>query len=401
MAPPQISEQSFLDSLDLLSASPMTNAQHARRYSQSQLLSATGKKDSLTVPYHRRGRSNSISVVPGSSLAAHILATVNTTFQNTKKSADNDDSNGSLSQQVLDYVDGQVHDTWEVAKALMLGSTRLLLLEELPKDRQENQYVLSGYRFYRSSRECLKSLFKIHNETLNIWSHLLGFFFFSYLSIYAFKTNFPEASSRDIAIFSAFCISSLTCLLCSSIYHTFICHSARHIKSFTATLDYIGITFLITASISIVIHFGFYCDPIPKHRYMIFSGLIGSIGIILPFFRFFDTKRYRPLRIGLFVAMAFSSVVPLLHLMTVKGVLVTAAFLKPALVSALMYICGVVIYGKRFPEKFFPGKFDAAGMTSHAIWHLFVCLGIFFHYLGSFHFYKLREEFGCMFAPTE
>lgn len=184
-------------------------------------------------------------------------------------------------------------------------------------------------------------------------------------------------------MFTGFCLASLTCLLCSSIYHTFICHSAHHVKSFTATLDYIGITFLITASISLVIHFGFYCDPIPRSRYMIFSCLIGSIGVILPFFKFFDTKRYRPLRIGLFVAMAFSSIVPLLHLMTIKGAVDTFLFLKPALISALMYICGVTVYAKRFPEKFFPGKFDAAGMTSHAIWHIFVCLGIFVSFSSS------------------
>jgi predicted membrane channel-forming protein YqfA (hemolysin III family) len=35
------------------------------------------------------------------------------------------------------------------------------------------------------------------------------------------------------------------------------------------------------------------------------------------------------------------------------------------------------IDANRFPEKFFPGKFDFAGLTSHAIWHVFVCLGIF------------------------
>ncbi|KAI7907192.1 hemolysin-III related-domain-containing protein [Cokeromyces recurvatus] len=280
----------------------------------------------------------------------------------------------------------------------MLGAKRLLLLEELPKDRRENQFVLSGYRFYHTSKDCLLSLFKLHNETMNIWSHLLGFFFFLYLSVHIFTRKFPEASNLDLLMFIAFCFSSLLCLLCSSVYHTFICHSAHHIKSFTATLDYIGITFLITASISMVVHFGFYCEPIPRARYIIFSCLIGSIGVILPFFRFFDTKRYRPLRIGLFVAMAFSSIVPLLHLSTLKGLLVTLSFLKPVLIGCIMYTCGVIVYGKRFPEKFFPGKFDATGMTSHAIWHIFVCLGIFFHYLGSFQFYNKRESYGCMLS---
>lgn len=178
-------------------------------------------------------------------------------------------------------------------------------------------------------------------------------------------------------MFAVFCVSSLTCLLCSSIYHTFICHSAKHIKSFTATLDYIGITFLITATISNLVHYGFYCDPTSRNRYILFNCALGFIGIILPFFRFFDTKRYRPLRIFLFVAMAVSSIIPLLHLASVKGVIPTLGFLKLALLGALMYVFGVIIYGQRFPEKFFPGRFDHTGMTSHAIWHVFVCLGIF------------------------
>ncbi|EIE89368.1 hypothetical protein RO3G_14079 [Rhizopus delemar RA 99-880] len=94
--------------------------------------------------------------------------------------------------------------------------------------------------------------------------------------------------------------------------------------------------------------------------------------------------------------MAFSSIVPLLHLITVKGFMDSFEFLKPAFFGSMMYICGVTVYAKRFPEKFFPGKFDFTGMTSHAIWHIFVCLGILFHYIGSFHFYNLRESYGCM-----
>ncbi|KAI8988881.1 hemolysin-III related-domain-containing protein [Pilobolus umbonatus] len=297
---------------------------------------------------------------------------------------------------LIHFLEGHAHESWETTKAVMLGAKRLLLLDELPADRRENQYVLSGYRFYRSTKDCLRSLFKLHNETMNIWSHLTGFIFFAFLSVNMFQRKFPDASNGDLMIFTAFCLASLTCLLCSSIYHTFICHSAAHVKSVTATLDYIGITFLITASISMVTHFGFYCESTPRNRYMLFSSLIGSIGVILPFFKFFDTKRYRPLRIGLFVAMAFSSVIPLLHLTSLKGAMATMAYLKPSFLGALMYACGVTVYAKRFPEKFFPGRFDFMGMTSHAIWHIFVCLGILFHYFGSFHFYSMRESYGCM-----
>jgi predicted membrane channel-forming protein YqfA (hemolysin III family) len=45
------------------------------------------------------------------------------------------------------------------------------------------------YRFYQTSQACLKSIFMIHNETANIWSHLLGFLFMSWLCIYGFNVR--------------------------------------------------------------------------------------------------------------------------------------------------------------------------------------------------------------------
>lgn len=179
MAPPQIAEQQPFLSEDLMMLEEQQNNLHLRRYSQSHVVSFTSAKDGLTIPY-TRGRSYSASAAHGS-LAAHLIASVNEKL----KAKEEDDDNCSF----IDYMDGQIHETWDTAKALLLGSKRLLLLEELPKDRRENEYVLSGYRFYRSTKDCLRSLFKLHNETLNIWSHLLGFIFFSYLSISIFQVS--------------------------------------------------------------------------------------------------------------------------------------------------------------------------------------------------------------------
>lgn len=180
MAPPQITEQ------PLLSADYMMEEQsnlHLRRYSQSHVVSLSSTKDALTTPY-TRGRSFSMTAVNGS-LAAQLIASVNEKLKASDDHTPYYDEDSSF----MEYMDGQVHETWETAKALLLGSKRLLLIEELPKDRQENQYVLSGYRFYRNTKDCLRSMFKLHNETMNIWSHLLGFFFFSYLSVSVFQVK--------------------------------------------------------------------------------------------------------------------------------------------------------------------------------------------------------------------
>jgi len=39
--------------------------------------------------------------------------------------------------------------------------------------------ILTGYRPALTYLACLRSLLRIHNETVNIWSHLLGSIFFT------------------------------------------------------------------------------------------------------------------------------------------------------------------------------------------------------------------------------
>lgn len=180
MAPPQIVEQPLLMNDYMLQQQEEQSNLHLRRYSQSHVVSLSSTKDGLTHPY-TRGRSFSMTAVNGS-LAAQFIASVNEKLKAKEEDIPYYDEDSSF----MEYMD----ETWETGKALLLGSKRLLLIEELPKDRQENQYVLSGYRFYRNTKDCLKSMFKLHNETMNIWSHLLGFFFFSYLSVSVFQVKY-------------------------------------------------------------------------------------------------------------------------------------------------------------------------------------------------------------------
>ena len=44
----------------------------------------------------------------------------------------------------------------------------------LPQELQSNQYIVSGYRLQLGAWDSIKSVFGLHNETGNIWSHLLG-----------------------------------------------------------------------------------------------------------------------------------------------------------------------------------------------------------------------------------
>ena len=51
---------------------------------------------------------------------------------------------------------------------------RLYSYEEALPYLRGNPHITDGYRQHYSVRETLRSLFALHNETANIWSHLLG-----------------------------------------------------------------------------------------------------------------------------------------------------------------------------------------------------------------------------------
>jgi adiponectin receptor len=48
-------------------------------------------------------------------------------------------------------------------------------LEDAPEYMLDNKYILTGYRInFNSFRLLIRSLCMCHNESVNIWSHLLG-----------------------------------------------------------------------------------------------------------------------------------------------------------------------------------------------------------------------------------
>ncbi|KAK4490697.1 hypothetical protein RD792_001396 [Penstemon davidsonii] len=70
----------------------------------------------------------------------------------------------------------------------------------LPPYLKDNEYIHRHYRCEWPLRQVLFSLFTIHNETLNVWTHLIGFFLFLSLTIYtAMKVpnivDFPSLQS--------------------------------------------------------------------------------------------------------------------------------------------------------------------------------------------------------------
>ena len=141
---------------------------------------------------------------------------------------------------------------------------RLLNRDGIPSWYGHNPYIRTGYRPVTPSASlCLSSLLYLHNETVNVYSHLvpaiMALLGNGLLHLY-FSACFPESTWADQLVFHIYLTTSVVCFGISSAYHTLLCHSA-HITDMCGRFDYVAIVFQILGSFVSGIYIGFYCEP--------------------------------------------------------------------------------------------------------------------------------------------
>jgi adiponectin receptor len=72
--------------------------------------------------------------------------------------------------------------------------------EEAPAYQQDNPFIRTGYRVDFAYSTCLVSLLKLHNQTCNVWSHLLGVPIFLAFGLFTLFVIAPE----DVRVFPRF-----------------------------------------------------------------------------------------------------------------------------------------------------------------------------------------------------
>ncbi|KAF7854174.1 hypothetical protein EAF04_010471 [Stromatinia cepivora] len=153
--------------------------------------------------------------------------------------------------------------------------------DEVAEWRKDNEYILTGYRpETKSSLRSIRSIFNLHNETINIYSHLFGALLFSLLPIYINHTlipRYPGATTAEMVVFALFFIGVAICFALSCLFHTLNNHSHR-IASFWLELDYAGIVVLMWGSMVATIYHGFICDGLLRWVYW---SMITTLSILL------------------------------------------------------------------------------------------------------------------------
>ena len=146
----------------------------------------------------------------------------------------------------------------------------LLSYDELPPWYQDNDCIRHGYRpVMNHAKTCFESWTYLHNETANIYSHLLPALLamVSQGLIYkAFPWYYPQATTRDYIIFAFHLCSASICFGLSALYHTLMNRSA-HSSDLWGRIDYTGIVILILGDFVSGIYVGFYCEPILQNTY--------------------------------------------------------------------------------------------------------------------------------------
>ena len=112
----------------------------------------------------------------------------------------------------------------------------LLTFEDLPEWMQGDPYIRGGYRKQLNSlTECFESLFYLHNESVNIWSHLLGGVFFFALLLtadYSIFHTVPEIALSDAVAVQFYLAGATGCLFLSvSIVPVFELRDSSHAAS--------------------------------------------------------------------------------------------------------------------------------------------------------------------------
>ncbi|CAD6446295.1 cb01f7fd-419a-4c33-a0d2-99a92df966fc [Sclerotinia trifoliorum] len=266
------------------------------------------------------------------------------------------------------------------------SNTGLISYNDLPSWHQDNPSIYTSYRpISHSISRSLKSLFTLHNETLNIHTHSLPFLtclLLTGLIFYIFSIYFPHSPLVDKFIFAIFFLTTTVCMGLSTGYHTLMNHS-QEVAGIWLRLDFCGIVVAILGDFVTGIYVAFYCEWKLQVGYWVMIITLTSTILILLLHPRFQGLQWRTFRVCMFIGTACSAFAPIINGIVYFGwhEVVGGTGMPWYLGEGGVLVLGAMVYALRIPECYFPGKFDIIG-HSHQIFHLLVVGAAGLHLVG-------------------
>lgn len=302
----------------------------------------------------------------------------------------------SITETVKDEIIVTTTSTNEKTKRRESFSYRALCkFHELPIWQRDNDKILSGYvKETNSFKRCFKSLFYFHNESINVYSHLIPSFIYIVMAIFCFDKLcikvFPSTSLYDYIFINVFLLGCATCLMFSGCFHCLKQHSEAQ-SILWSKIDYLGIIVLISCSMISVIYYGYFDHPDMMWSFITMVLVLGTICSLVVTNDTFNQQHWKPVRATFFILFALSGLIPMIFGIIKFGYLevLNRICLKFIWLETIFYLLGAVIYGCKLPESILlPGTVDLLG-NSHQMFHLMVVIGSICHCKAIIESYNL------------
>jgi len=272
----------------------------------------------------------------------------------------------------------------------------------LTKDSVSNlyhrEYIIHGYRSNYSVSQALVSLLSVHNETMNIWSHLIAFFCVLGAAIAVFvEYETTPVDSLGAVCMGVYLFSAAVCMLLSSVYHWFCCVSTDTYYSLLK-MDLSGIAILIAGSFYPGVYYGFYCYDKLQQFYLFVSTLILIAGVCIAWFGSGSTPNASKIRNIGFSSLVALGVVPAAHFYLIAPEELANRLSMGVFLLFICYGTGFCMMQLKFPEKVFSKSFIATHvLSSHTLWHIcvFAAVIVWYYQIKQFQSIIYVENFAC------
>ena len=247
-------------------------------------------------------------------------------------------------------------------------------------------YVHRYYRGAHGYRACVRSVFALHNQTFNVWTHLLGLCYFVGAAWEAGARLAARGAGRGEALVTAlFYAGAIFQMGASAAYHTFGSGAgdaragrrggeARHAAFLKA--DLLGIIVMIAGSYQLGLFHGFVCAP---GKSLAYTAAVATLLALAAALSLLDDvcapAAQQHARTAACAAAVLFGIVPVIEWYVTEGVTlpadIQALWLRSAVAMFGFYGGGLLFFVSRLPERLAPGLFDLVG-ASHQIWHVCV-----------------------------
>lgn len=328
-------------------------------------------------------RSRTSSTVSGS----NVVVTLNIANEPALTTLTKRRRNSSITVTAVD-------DSGFKEKLQATNKIEIVTWDKLDLWQQDNEFIYDGYvKETNSVTKCVRSLNLLHNETVNIWSHLvpsiiylallIGFtdFVLEKKLVQILGVNHHFMDTIDYVMVNIFLLGAFLCLFCSSCYHCFKQHS-ESVSVLWSKADYMGIIILISTSIISLLYYGFHDHLFLCKFFTVITTIFGATCGVFVLNDRFNHKDWKLVRASFFVLFAASGLLPIITGFFIFGMenSIKRVQLLYVLFEAVCYITGAIIYGFKIPECYYnPGKFDYF-FNSHQIFHICCVAGSIFHF---------------------